>query len=176
MIVIATVEVGLVIIAEASLSFLGLGTPPSQPSWGQTIAQGRDYLNNAWWISTIPGIALCLVVISASVCLAIGCGTISTRVCKRGKELGEHQRSIDLMEQRCFGSSGICSSVIGFGTWPIGGARYGKSDDAEAIAAIQAALDAGVTLFDTAPSYGNGHAEELLGQGTCRSTRPKPSS
>jgi peptide/nickel transport system permease protein len=67
LIVIATVEVGLVIIAEASLSFLGLGTPPSQPSWGQTIAQGRDYLNNAWWISTIPGIALCLVVISVGV-------------------------------------------------------------------------------------------------------------
>lgn len=67
LIVIATVEVGLVIIAEASLSFLGLGTPASQPSWGQTIAQGRDYLNNAWWISTIPGIALCLVVISVGV-------------------------------------------------------------------------------------------------------------
>jgi aryl-alcohol dehydrogenase-like predicted oxidoreductase len=68
------------------------------------------------------------------------------------------------MEQRCFGSSGICSSVIGFGTWPIGGARYGQSDDAEAIAAIHAALDAGVTLFDTAPSYGNCHAEDLLGR------------
>ncbi len=67
LIVIATVEVGLVIIAEASLSFLGLGTPPSQPSWGQTIAQGRDYLNNAWWISTLPGLALCLVVISVGV-------------------------------------------------------------------------------------------------------------
>ncbi len=67
------------------------------------------------------------------------------------------------MEQRCFGNSGICSSVVGFGTWPIGGARYGPTDDADAIAAIHAALDAGVTLFDTAPSYGNGHAEELLG-------------
>lgn len=67
------------------------------------------------------------------------------------------------VEQRCFGSSGICTSVIGFGTWPIGGARYGKSDDAQAVTAIHAALDAGVTLFDTAPSYGNCHAEELLG-------------
>lgn len=64
LIVIATVEIGLVIIAEASLSFLGLGTPPSQPSWGQTVANGRDYLNNAWWISTMPGLALSLVVIS----------------------------------------------------------------------------------------------------------------
>jgi peptide/nickel transport system permease protein len=66
-IVIATVEVGLVIIAEASLSFLGLGTPPSQPSWGQTVANGRDYLNNAWWISTMPGLALSLVVLSVGV-------------------------------------------------------------------------------------------------------------
>jgi peptide/nickel transport system permease protein len=66
-IVIATVEVGLVIIAEASLSFLGLGTPPSQPSWGQTVANGRDYLNNAWWISTMPGLALSLVVLSVGI-------------------------------------------------------------------------------------------------------------
>lgn len=68
------------------------------------------------------------------------------------------------MEQRAFGSSGVMTSVIGFGTWPIGGARYGRSDDADAIAAIHTALDCGVTLFDTAPSYGNGHSEELLGQ------------
>jgi aryl-alcohol dehydrogenase-like predicted oxidoreductase len=50
------------------------------------------------------------------------------------------------------------------GTWPIGGARYGTSDDKEALGALAAALDAGINLFDTAPSYGNGHAEELLGQ------------
>ncbi|HET8523615.1 MAG TPA: ABC transporter permease [Thermomicrobiales bacterium] len=67
LIVIATVEVGLVIIAEASLSFLGLGTPTSQPSWGQTIANGRAYLNTAWWIATVPGIALSLVVLSVGV-------------------------------------------------------------------------------------------------------------
>lgn len=64
LIVLATVEMGLVIIAEASLSFLGLGTPPDHPSWGLTIANGRDYLTNAWWISTIPGIALSLLVLS----------------------------------------------------------------------------------------------------------------
>lgn len=68
------------------------------------------------------------------------------------------------MERRKFGSSDVSASVVGFGTWPIGGARYGRSDDAEAIAAIHHALDSGVTLFDTAPSYGNGHAEELLGR------------
>jgi aryl-alcohol dehydrogenase-like predicted oxidoreductase len=66
------------------------------------------------------------------------------------------------MEHRRFGASDLTTSVIGFGTWPIGGARYGASDDRQAIRAIQAALDLGITCFDTAPSYGNGHAEELL--------------
>lgn len=67
LIVIATVEVGLVIIAEASLSFLGLGSPPEQPSWGRIVANGRDYLATAWWISTMPGLALSIVVISVGV-------------------------------------------------------------------------------------------------------------
>lgn len=62
--VIATVQIGLVILAEASLSFLGLGVPQGQASWGLTIANGRDYLTTAWWIVTIPGIALALVVVS----------------------------------------------------------------------------------------------------------------
>jgi peptide/nickel transport system permease protein len=65
--VVATVELGHVILAEASLSFLGLGTPASTPSWGVTIANGRDYLSNAWWISTIPGIFLAILVISFGV-------------------------------------------------------------------------------------------------------------
>lgn len=64
LLVVATVEVGLVIIAEASLSFLGLGTPPGRPSWGQMVADGRAYLNNAWWIATMPGAALSLLVLS----------------------------------------------------------------------------------------------------------------
>lgn len=63
-IVLATLEMGLAIIAEASLSFLGLGTPAEHPSWGLTIANGRDYLANAWWISTVPGLALSLLVLS----------------------------------------------------------------------------------------------------------------
>ena len=65
--VIAAVEMGLVIISEASLSFLGLGTTATEPSWGYVIANGREYLNTAWWISTMPGIALSLVVISIGV-------------------------------------------------------------------------------------------------------------
>ncbi|MHB8647281.1 MAG: ABC transporter permease [Thermomicrobiales bacterium] len=62
--VIATVEMGMVIIAEASLSFLGLGISGANPSWGFIIANGRDYLPTAWWISTMPGLALSLVVLS----------------------------------------------------------------------------------------------------------------
>ena len=64
LVIIATVEFGLVIIAEASLSFLGLGTPPGSPSWGLTIANGRDHLATAWWISTMPGLALAIVMVS----------------------------------------------------------------------------------------------------------------
>src|SRR5690625_2740237 len=62
--VIVTVQVGLVIISEASLSFLVLGVPASQPSWGYLIASGRDYINSAWWIATMPGIALAVLVVS----------------------------------------------------------------------------------------------------------------
>jgi len=69
------------------------------------------------------------------------------------------------MEHRAFGTTALKVSTIGLGTWPIGGARYGPSDDRAALDAIRAACDAGVTCFDTAPSYGNGHAEELLGRG-----------
>jgi len=65
--VVATVEIGHVILAEASLSFLGLGTPASTPSWGVTIANGRNYLADAWWISTVPGIALAFLVVSLGV-------------------------------------------------------------------------------------------------------------
>jgi peptide/nickel transport system permease protein len=64
LLVTATVQVGLMIVAEASLSFLGLGVPLDQPSWGSTIANGRDYVSTAWWIATMPGIALAIVVVN----------------------------------------------------------------------------------------------------------------
>ena len=60
----ATAEMGLIIIAEASLSFLGLGPPPTTPSWGLTVAEGRQYLATAWWIAAVPGSALALLVLS----------------------------------------------------------------------------------------------------------------
>jgi peptide/nickel transport system permease protein len=65
--VVATVEIGHVILAEASLSFLGLGTPASIPSWGMTIANGRNYLGDAWWISAFPGLALAGLVLTFGV-------------------------------------------------------------------------------------------------------------
>jgi peptide/nickel transport system permease protein len=67
LLVLATSQFGLVIVAEAALSYLGLGTPVSMPSWGLTIADGRDYLATAWWISTFPGIALAVLVVCVTV-------------------------------------------------------------------------------------------------------------
>ena len=64
LLVIAALEMGGIILAEASLSFLGLGAPPSSASWGVTIANGRDFLGTAWWISTIPGAFLAILVVA----------------------------------------------------------------------------------------------------------------
>lgn len=58
-----TIEFGLIVLAEAGLSFLGIGLPPSTVSWGQTIAAGKEYLSTAWWISAFPGIALALLLL-----------------------------------------------------------------------------------------------------------------
>lgn len=67
LLVAATVQVGLVMVAEASLSFLGLGVPVDTASWGATVSIGRDYLGSAWWISTVPAAALALVVTAVGV-------------------------------------------------------------------------------------------------------------
>ena len=64
LIILATLEVGIVILLEATLSFLGAGVPPPTPAWGSMVADGRDRLAVAWWISTIPGVAIMLVVLS----------------------------------------------------------------------------------------------------------------
>jgi peptide/nickel transport system permease protein len=62
LIVIATGELGLTILLAAALSFLGLGVQPPTPDWGGTLAEGREYMETAWWIGTFPGIALVLLV------------------------------------------------------------------------------------------------------------------
>ncbi|MFI6082851.1 ABC transporter permease [Streptomyces sp. NPDC051217] len=64
---LATLEFALVVLAEAGLSFLGIGLPPSTVSWGQTIANGKEYLEPQWWISTLPGIALSLLIINVGI-------------------------------------------------------------------------------------------------------------
>jgi peptide/nickel transport system permease protein len=65
-IVIATFSVAQTIVAEAGLSFLGLGVPPSVPSWGGMLADGRTYLMVAWWLVTIPGLTISVTVISVN--------------------------------------------------------------------------------------------------------------
>jgi aryl-alcohol dehydrogenase-like predicted oxidoreductase len=60
-------------------------------------------------------------------------------------------------------------SRIALGTWAIGGWMWGGTDDAQAIATIKSAVDRGITLIDTAPAYGFGHAEELVGQALAES-------
>ena len=61
LVVLLTLQVGYVIILEASLSFLGAGIPPPTPAWGSMIAEGRDFITSAWWISFFPGLAILLV-------------------------------------------------------------------------------------------------------------------
>ena len=66
LIIMMTLQVGLLIIVEASLSFLGVGIPPPSPSWGNMVNDGRNLIDTAWWISTFPGIAIALVVLSGN--------------------------------------------------------------------------------------------------------------
>jgi methylglyoxal reductase len=66
------------------------------------------------------------------------------------------------MRYRDIGRSGISASVIGLGTWPLSGWMWGGTEEANAIATIHAALDAGINLIDTAPAYGLGLAEQLV--------------
>lgn len=68
------------------------------------------------------------------------------------------------MEHRRLGKSALNVSVVGLGTWAIGGKFWGHTDEAAAIAAIQKAIDSGVNLIDTAPIYGEGHSEEVVGK------------
>lgn len=64
---------------------------------------------------------------------------------------------------RLIGRSGISASAVGLGTWAIGGWMWGGTDEAAAVRAIEASIDAGISLIDTAPAYGLGRSEELVG-------------
>jgi len=64
--VIATLQLGTVVITEASLSFLGISVQSSVPTWGGMLADGREFMRQAWWLATFPGIAISIVVLSAN--------------------------------------------------------------------------------------------------------------
>jgi peptide/nickel transport system permease protein len=65
-IVAATLGMGTAILSAAALSFIGLGSQPPTPEWGRMLSEGRDYLRDAWWISTFPGVAIMLTVLGVN--------------------------------------------------------------------------------------------------------------
>jgi peptide/nickel transport system permease protein len=65
--VLATLHVGYVIVLEAALSFLGVGIPPPTPSWGVMVADGRGLIEQAWWVSILPGFAILVTVLSLNI-------------------------------------------------------------------------------------------------------------
>src|ERR687895_2375909 len=62
--VVTSLQVGQVILLEASLSFLGLGLPPGAPAWGIMVSEGKDEIINVWWLSLFPGLAITIVVLA----------------------------------------------------------------------------------------------------------------
>jgi len=64
LLIVVSLQIGNVILTEASLSFLGLGLPPGDPAWGIMVAEGRNFVIDAWWLSLFPGIAITLVVLA----------------------------------------------------------------------------------------------------------------
>ncbi len=67
LIIMGTLQIGFIIIAESMLSFLGVGVPPPDPAWGSMVAAGRNYISSAWWLSAFPGLAILLVVLSSNI-------------------------------------------------------------------------------------------------------------
>ena len=59
-------ELGGIILTEATLSYLAVGIPPPTPAWGAMVANGREYIGDAWWLSAIPGMAIFLVVMAGN--------------------------------------------------------------------------------------------------------------
>lgn len=67
---VAAVDFCFVMLAESSLSFLGIGIQPPDVSWGLMVAQGRQYLQTAWWTAVLPGVAIVVTTVSATVLAA----------------------------------------------------------------------------------------------------------
>jgi peptide/nickel transport system permease protein len=66
--VVTTFSVARTIIAEASLSFLGIGLPPPTPSWGAMLDEGRNYITTGWWLALFPGLAILVLVLAINLC------------------------------------------------------------------------------------------------------------
>jgi len=66
LIVVATAQLGALILLESTLSFLGLGIQPPRPSWGNMLSAGRPYMSVAWWVATMPGLAILAAVLGAN--------------------------------------------------------------------------------------------------------------
>nr|WP_232107784.1 MULTISPECIES: hypothetical protein [Streptomyces] len=67
---VAALDFCFVMLTESSLSFLGIGIQPPDVSWGLMVAQGRQYLQTAWWITVLPGLAIVLTTVSATLLAA----------------------------------------------------------------------------------------------------------
>ena len=70
LLVLFTLEIAVLILSEASLSFLGFGVQPPQSSWGLMIARGREYISSAWWLVVLPGLAIFLAALSLNLVAA----------------------------------------------------------------------------------------------------------
>lgn len=64
---LGALEFGNAILNVSALSFLGFGAPPPQPEWGLLVAEGRDYLSSAWWMTTLPGLVIAVVVLAVNI-------------------------------------------------------------------------------------------------------------
>lgn len=64
--VVATLEIGVVIVTEASLSFLGLGVDAATPTWGAMLADGKAYVTTAWWLALLPGLLIFVIVLAVN--------------------------------------------------------------------------------------------------------------
>lgn len=66
LIILGTLRVGSIIIWESGLSFLGMGLPPPMPTWGRMLAEGRVYINDAWWLVCMPGLAIMVTILAVN--------------------------------------------------------------------------------------------------------------